>query len=242
MRNDSLMYFRQKNLWQQQIGSKVEVEQKELAYQNSRTTYYSSIVRYKDLKRQLNFTASQSRNNLLISTNLAIEYTIRSEVDGIVYSLSREKGELVGPQTPLAVIGDAQMFILELQVDEYDIMKISKGLRVEVVLDSYKDSVFEAEVTKINPLMNERSKTFLIEAAFLYPPKLLYPNISFEASIVLGSKEKALLIPRNCLVNDSMVIKSNGDTVPVKIGLKDYRKVEILSGITTDEELIDPAQ
>jgi hypothetical protein len=37
-----------------------------------------------------------------------------------------------------------------------------------------------------------------------------------------------------------MVIKSNGDTVQVKTGLKDYRKVEILSGITPDDELIKP--
>ena len=77
MKNDSLIYFRQKSLWQQEIGSKAELEQKELAYQNSRTTYHSSILRYNDLKRQLSFTSSQAKKNLQISSSLKNEFILR---------------------------------------------------------------------------------------------------------------------------------------------------------------------
>ncbi len=242
MKSDSLMYARQKTLWEQQIGSQVEFEQRELQYGNSKTAYYSAIVKYNDLKRQLNFNAAQARKNLSISSTLAGDYVLRSEIDGLVYSLAKTKGEIVGVQTPLAVIGDATSFILEMQVDEYDILKMKKELIVMVTLDSYKGQVFEARVTKINPLMNERSKTFLVEAEFLKQPEILYPNISFEANIVVASKNKAMLIPRNYLLNDSTVIKSNGEKVRVATGLKDYQKVEILSGISATDELLDPAQ
>lgn len=240
MKNDSLMYFRQKNLWQQEIGSRAELEQKELSYQNSKASYYSSLVRYNDLKRQLNFNASQSKKNLLISGKIADDYRLKSEMNGIVYSLNKKKGEIVNTQTPLAVIGDAKKFILELQVDEYDVFKIHLGLLVKVTLDSYKGKVFEAILTKINPLMNERTRTFLVEAKFLNPPNQLYPNISFEANIILATKNKALLVPRNYVLNDSIVFKSNGERVVVKTGLKDYKKIEILSGITAQDELIPP--
>jgi hypothetical protein len=90
--------------------------------------------------------------------------------------------------------------------------------------------------------MNERSKTFLVEATFVKAPEILYPNISFEASIVLKTKAKALLIPRNCLMRDSLVIKGNGDTAVVKTGLKDYQKIEILSGLNSDDEIIIPKE
>jgi multidrug efflux pump subunit AcrA (membrane-fusion protein) len=242
MKNDSALFFKQKALWQQQVGTSVELEQRELVFQNSKTAYYSSQVKLNDLKRQLDFTSSQSKNNLLISTKLENDYTLKSEIDGIVYSISKSKGEIVGVQTPLAVIGDAKNFILEMQVDEFDILKIRKGLIVLVTLDSYKGKVFEASVTKINPLMNERSKTFLVEAEFLKQPLLLYPNITFEANIVLQSKEKALLIPRNFVQNDTLVFKSNGDKVVVKTGLRDYQKIEILSGISAEDELIKPTE
>ncbi len=242
MKNDSSLFFRQKILWQQNIGTKVELEQRDLAYQNSKTAYYSSKVKYEDLKRQLSFNSSQSKKNLLISRKQESDFTLRSEIDGIVYSLLKSRGEIVGLQTPLAVIGDATHFILEMQVDEYDIFKLKHGLLVMISMDSYKGKAFKAKVTKIYPLMNERSKTFLVEAVFTDSPKTLYPNVTFEANIVLRTKDRALLIPRNYLVNDSLVIKANGEKVHVKSGLKDYQKVEILSGITEEDELQKPKE
>lgn len=239
---DSALFFRQKNLWQQQVGTKVDLEQKELAYQNSKNGYFSSQVKYDDLKRQLNFTSLQSKKNYLISSKQESDFTLKSEINGVVYDLLKSKGELVSLQTPLAVLGDGKHFILEMQVDEYDIFKIKKGLTVLITMDSYKGQVFEAIVSKIYPIMNERSKTFLVEAEFNQRPETLYPNVTFEANIVLQSKKNAILIPRNYLVNDSTVIKSNGDKVIVKIGLKNYQKIEILSGITVDDELLKPKE
>jgi multidrug efflux pump subunit AcrA (membrane-fusion protein) len=190
----------------------------------------------------LDFNSDQAKKNVLISDKMENDYTIRSEMDGIVYSLPKYKGEMVGPKTPLAVIGASNRFVLEMQVDEYDILKIKVGLPVLVTMDSYKGKVFDAKVTKVNPLMNERSKTFLVEAEFDQLPEMLYPNISFEANIVLQKKENAILIPRNYIVNDSIVTKANGDKVVVKTGLRDYQKIEILSGITANDELVKPAQ
>jgi HlyD family secretion protein len=242
MKNDSALYFRQKKLWDQQIGSKVELEQKELAYQNSKTSYYSSVVKYEDLIRQLNFTFEQSKKNLEISSKQESDFTLKSEIKGVVYNLLKSKGDLVGLQTPLAVIGANKQFILEMQVDEYDIFKIKIEMLVLVTLDSYKGKVFEAKVTKIYPIMNERSKTFLVEAEFTQAPHTLYPNITFEANIVLQSKNNVIIIPRTYLLNDSIVLKANGDKVVVKTGLKNYQHIEILAGINANDELLKPVQ
>jgi multidrug efflux pump subunit AcrA (membrane-fusion protein) len=240
MKNDSLLFVRQQSLWQQQIGTRIDLEQKELQYQNSKTTYTSSIFKYQDLKRQIDFSSDQSKKNLLISKKLQNDFTIKSEIDGKVYAILKKKGEITNAQTALATIGDDNKFTLEMQVDEYDILKIKKGLPVMVNLESYPGKVFDATVTKINPLMNERSKSFMIEAEFVKKPEQLYSNISFEASIVLETKEKVLLIPRIYLLNDSTVIKANGEKQIIKTGLKDYNKVEVVSGLTATDELLKP--
>ena len=242
LKNDSALYFRQLALWQQQVGSKIELEQRELAYQNSKTSYYSAKVKYQDLKRQLDFSSSQSKKNLLISSKLESDYTLKSEIEGVVYDLLKEKGEQVGLQTPLAIIGNKEHFILEMQVDEYDIFKIQKGLKVLVSMDSYKGQVFEAIVSKIFPIMNERSKTFLVEAEFVQRPETLYPNVTFEANIVLQTKKQSMLIPRNYLINDSLVVKADGQKVVVKTGLRDFQKIEIISGINAEDELLKPTE
>lgn len=240
MADDSLLMVRQQNLWSQQIGTRVELEQRELAYKNSRTAYEASLLRYNDLKRQLNFSSLQSQKNYEISNTLARDYTIRSKVNGRVYSILKETGEIVSPQAPVAVIGDAGSFILELQVDEFDIAKIRPGQKIMVSMDSYKGQVFEAAIQKIDPIMNERSRSFTVEAGFVSKPPALYPNLTAEANIVIQTREKALTIPRNFLTDDNYVITEDKQKRKVVTGLKDYQKVEILSGITANDIILKP--
>ncbi len=240
MLNDSLLLMRQRGLWAQQIGSKVELEQRELAYTSSANNYESAVLRYKDLQKQLKFAAAQSQKLLSISKNIAQDYIIRSQSDGRVYSISKEVGEIVNTQSPVAIIGDAEDFVTELQIDENDIARIKKGQRVLLTLDSYKGQVFEATISKIDPIMNERSRTFTIEADFTQKPPTLYPNLTTEANIVIQSKEKALTIPRAYLLQDSLVILENKEQRRVEIGLKDYQKAEIISGLSANETILKP--
>lgn len=242
MLNDSIMYVRQLNLWNNNIGSKVQLEQAELTYQNSKANFKSSTVRYEDLKRQLDFNSNQANKTLQIYKILEKDFIVKSKIDGVVYKLFKSKGEIVNIQSPIAIVGDANDFVLEMQVDEFDIMKIKEGLPVLVTMDSYKGEVFDAAITKIYPIMNERSKTFTVEATFLQSPEILYPNVTFEANIVLSTKENALLIPRNFVFNDSLVLKSNKEKVIVKTGLKDYKNIEIISGLTQNDEITMPAE
>jgi HlyD family secretion protein len=238
LKTDSSLYVRQLNLFNQNVISKVELEQKELAYQSSQNGLSNALIRYNDLKRQINFSAKQAKNNLALSSKSASDFEIRSDIDGRVYSVLVEKGDLVGPQVPLAVLGSADSFILEMQVDEYDIAKIDLTMRVLVTMDSYKGQVFEAKVTKINPLMNERSKTFIVEATFTKPPKRVFPNTSFEANIVLESKKKVLTIPRSYLLKGDSVQLGNGKKMKVSIGLGDFEFVEILSDLKPEDEIM----
>lgn len=240
MKNDSVMLERQRSLWSQQIGTKNELEQRELALKNSSANYRSALYRFNDVKKQLETTAMQALNNLEISNSQAGDFILKSKYKGRVYSILKEKGELVSPQSPVAVIGDASDFEIQLLVDEYDITRIKSGQKVLIALDSYKGKLFEAKVSKIDPIMNERTRTFKITAEFLLKPEVLYPNLTVEANIIIQSKENALLIPRNYLIGDSLILNEKKEKIRVKTGLMDYNKVEILGGINAGEKIIKP--
>jgi HlyD family secretion protein len=242
MANDSLMLSRKRALWAQQAVTKVELEQSDLTYKNSSNNYRAAVSRYKNLQKQLGFAAAQSHELLSISKTLAQDYTIRSQNAGRVYSIAKEEGEIVNAQNSLATIGDASYFLAELQIDENDIVRITKGLRVLLTLDSYKGQVFEAQVSKIDPLMNERTRTFTIEAEFVKQPPVLYPNLTTEANIIIHAKEKTLTIPRAYVLKDSLVVLENKEQRKITIGLKDYVKVEVLSGLDTNAIIIKPTQ
>ncbi|MEP7195436.1 MAG: efflux RND transporter periplasmic adaptor subunit [Saprospiraceae bacterium] len=238
--NDSILRDRQKALWEQQIGSKVQLEEVELNYTASINNYHAAIFRYNDLQKQLDFAARQSKKQLAISQNIGQDFIVRSQIEGRVYSLTKIAGEIVNAQSPLAVIGDANNFITELQIDENDIIRIKIGQRVLLTMDSYKGQVFEAAVSKIDPIMNERTRTFLIEAEFVQKPTVLYPNLTTEANILIQIKENALTIPRSFLVEDSLVILENKEKRRVQTGLKDYVKIEIINGLTANETILKP--
>ena len=88
--------------------------------------------------------------------------------------------------------------------------------------------------------MNERTKSFTVEAGFVKQPAVLYPNLTAEANIVIRSKQNALTIPRSYLISDSLVLIEKDKKRSVQVGLKDYQKVEIISGITANDFIYKP--
>jgi len=235
MKNDSLLLMRQKNLWSQSIGSSNDLEQKQLAYSNSNTNAKVAKLRYSDLKRQLEFASNQSKTNLKISTSIEDDYIIKAEASGIVYKVLKENGEIANTINPVAIIGDASEFLIELKVDEFDIARIRVGQKVLLTMDSYKGEIFKASVQKIEPLMDESSRSFTVKAYFDTKPPVLYPNLTIEANIIIFTKEKVLTIPRSYLINDSTVMIKKDELRKVVTGLKDYQKVEIKSGLSVND-------
>jgi len=239
--NDALLLERQRNLWSQQIGTYNALEQRELAWKTARNNYEATCLRYAELQRSINFQEKQAFKNVEISRSLASDYTIKSGYNGKVYNVLVEEGEMVNTQQPVAVIGDAASFLLELQVDEYDIGRIKPAQKIIVSMDSYRGQVFEAEVIKVRPLMHDRSKTFTVEARFLQSPPVLYPNLTCEANIIISRKEGALTIPRSWLLEGGFVLLANKEKRKVATGLMDYQKVEITAGLSANDLIIKPA-
>ncbi len=242
MDNDESLLERQKKLWSNEIGTKNDIDQKELAFKNSTAQFNASKLKLNDLKKQIDFQSKQTNKSASISATTLNDFLIKSDINGKVFSINKEVGEMVNTQTPVAIIGDANHFYVEMQVDEYDIAKIQKGQKVMISMDSYKGKVFEAVIDKVYPIMNPKSKSFKVDAAFSIQPENLYPNLSAQANIIIEVKEKAITIPRAYLIDNEYVYLENKEKRKVKVGLMDYEKVEILSGITTSDALVKTIQ
>ena len=242
MENDASLLNRQKKLWDNEIGTKNEVDQKELVYNNSTALYNASKLKLNDLKKQIEFQSKQTNKSAAISATSLNDFLVKSELNGRVYSINKEIGEMVTTQMPVAIIGDAKNFYVELQVDEYDISKLKQGQKTMISMDSYKGKVFEAVIHKIYPIMNPKSKSFKVDALFTQQPENLFPNLSAQANIIIDVKDKVITIPRAYLIDNEFVYLENKEKRKVKVGLMDYEKVAILSGITTSDALIKSIQ
>ena len=102
------------------------------------------------------------------------------------------------------------------------------------------DRAFAATVTRIIPLMDERSRTFTVEARFTEKPPTLYPNLTVEANIELRQKQDAITVPASYIVDGSYVLTSEEERRSVVLGLRDMERVEVLSGIDSTTVIYKP--
>ncbi len=237
---DQSVYNRNKNIKQYNVISEVDYERVELAYKNSKSNYEAAVKQLSQLRIQLKNDQYKNSNNLKISEKAQSDFDVKSAFSGELFDVLVKEGTLITPQMPLAVIGKKNAYLLELDVDEYDMVKVVVGQKVVVTLDSYKGKSFNAKVTKIYPIMDERSRTFKIEAHFDTLPPKLYPNLTAEANIIIQTKKEVLTIPKSYLINDEYVLVNEDEKRKVKIGLNDYQNVEILEGLKAEDKIYKP--
>jgi len=238
-KNDSINYYRQKNLWEQNIGSKVVYDTKKLNYELASNNLNLLQSKYNRTKNELQNAVKQAQNNYRTALITTKDFTVKSKINGKVYALYKESGEIVNNMEPLASIGSANNFIMDMLVDEVDIVRISKNQEVLIHLEAYKGHVFKGKVSKIYPKKDERNQTFKVEAIFNEAPTVLYPGLSGEANIIIAKKDTVLTIPKAYLIDDHWVNTDEGLT-SIEIGLQNMEYIEVLSGLTKDTPIYKP--
>ena len=229
--NDSINYFRNKQLFEKNILTKVELEQSELLYSSSKNNYLSLLNRVRRMETELKTSLKQSKNNYQATLSRSDDAVVRALISGKVYDFYKEKGEFVSVQESVAVLGANNKFVIKMLIDEVDITRIKKGQKIVITLEAYKSKSFEAKVTHITPKMDSRTQTFEIEGVFVDFPPELYMGLTGEGNIIVNEINEAIVIPREYLINDNEVETDKG-IIKVKTGIRSLSHVEITSGLS----------
>ena len=233
-REDSTNYCRWKELWENNIGTRSNLDNALSKYRISLNEMEAAEQRYHSMRNELK-TSKQNAGSRLASARKALnDVYVRSDQDGIVYKALREAGESVTPNEKLVLLGDAAGRVIELNVDQQDIDRIRTGQHVLLQVDAKDSKIHEAIVSFISPVMNETDQTFRVEAQFKELPAQSFIYRSLEANIVVDTRKQALALPRTALASkDSVWVKKDGKQikVPVKVGISTLDYIEILSGI-----------
>lgn len=237
--NDSVNFYRNKLLYEKNILTKVELEQSELVYEASKNNYLALKNKLKRMERELKTSLEQAKNNYDASLSRSEDAVIRALISGKVYDVYKEEGEFVSVQESVAVMGATDKFKLKMLIDEVDITRIKKDQKIIITLEAYKSKSFVAKVTHITPKMESRTQTFEIEGVFIDAPPELYMGLTGEGNIIVKEIDKALVIPREYLINENEVETDNG-IVKVKTGIQSLSHVEIISGLKEGEKIYKP--
>jgi multidrug efflux pump subunit AcrA (membrane-fusion protein) len=193
------------------------------------------------MKNQLYLELKNAENQLGIASDESKQYTIRSQMDGMIFRTSKELGEMIRRGEVIAVVGQKDGFYLELNVDELDVNKVKVGQKVLVKIDAYPDKTFTAKVSQIFPMINKQQQSVKVDAKLDESLPGWFSGLALEANIIIEEKEKAIVIPKSLLLpGDSVLIETENGKQKVKVqrGIETLDEVEIIKGLDSTNRLI----
>lgn len=172
---------------------------------------------------------------------------LEAPMSGIIAKVNIAVGQPVTPDDSLIEIVDLSTIEADARVPEHLASKLKKGLKAHIHMPGFPDKVFEAELAHVGAYADAESGT--IEAAFHVPNEelLLRPGMRAEFSIVTGSRENVMSIPRAAVQGDvasRFVYVKDYDLehafvkVPVVLGEENHEFVEVKKGLLPGDEVV----
>ncbi len=156
LEQDRLAYNRNKQLYEDKVISKAELEQMETKYLASQAQYNAALQNIRSLQAGV-----QSMQTQLSAANKNLgRATITAPMNGVVSMLNVKEGERVVGTAQMAgteMMRVADMSSMEVRVDvgENDIVKVSIGDSADVEVDAYNNRKFKGIVTQIASSTNK---------------------------------------------------------------------------------------
>jgi HlyD family secretion protein len=181
---------------------------------------------------------------------------LRAPVTGMLLKKLVEEGQIVASGisattggTSIAVVADVSKLMVEANIDETDISKVKVGQMVEISLASGSKDRFKGRVDLILPRGEIDSNVIVFKVRIGIEGDIfgrVYAGMTAAVDIRVGEQKGALLVPSEAIRIENggtFVHVPAGDaftSVPVKVGLDNGVKAEILEGLAENAEVLIP--
>jgi multidrug resistance efflux pump len=237
---DSINFARYQRLIKTKAVAQADYDKAQLQYQNDEASVQELEKQLEDLQTNLALNKENAKSQLTIQQQTDQYNSVFAVAPGRVLNVYKKVGDFVKKGEAIATIGTGYL-IIKLQITEDDIDRVKLGQDVLVSLNTEKDTVYKAVISKVYPYFDDVNQSFIAEATFLQLPPVLKSNTQLQANIVVGEKKGALIIPTLYLDKDGMVTLKNGNKrVAVKTGIRNVEWTEILGGLSETDVIVMP--
>jgi len=150
-------------------------------------------------------------------------------ISGLTTHRDASIGQKVNTSSRMFEIINLRNVWLEADIFEKDLTKIKIGQKVKVSVTAYGDEIFTGKIFYIGNTLNKNTKTIKILVEINNQKEKLKPGMFANTFIVIGEKQKALVIPKESILEDE-----NLNIVFVKEDEEFHRHI-VTTGIISDE-------
>ncbi|MCR9181895.1 MAG: efflux RND transporter periplasmic adaptor subunit [Flavobacteriaceae bacterium] len=218
-------YERQQRLWDQQIGSEIQLLQ-------AKTNMEASESAVKQLQSQLGKT------------------TIRAPFSGVIDEIITEQGSVVGPggMALMRLVNLSDMRV-KAAVPENYLQSVAKGDPVKINFPAIQETV-DGKISVVGSFINPTNRTFQVEVEIPNTEQKIKPNLMASLQINDYKNESALAIPSNCIIENAIgetfvyVLKEREGSIAqvertqIETGKKNNGFVEVLNGLSNEDVIV----
>ncbi len=124
---------------------------------------------------------------------------VRAPVAGTIGLRSAERGQIVGPNSRLFLIGDLSSMQVEILLTERNLQYIRQGMAVNLYSDSWTDMIIEGEIARISPFLDSSTLRTQAYIDVSNEEGLLRPGMFVTVDVLYGQSEEAVLIPNSAI-------------------------------------------
>jgi multidrug efflux pump subunit AcrA (membrane-fusion protein) len=235
---DSLNYLRYQKLIPIHAVAQVDYDNARLTYEASSASLNQLQKNLEDLRINLRLNTENTKAQYRIQQQNNSYYTLTGDANGRIENVYKKNGDLIRKGDVIADIG-AGLQVARLLIAEEDIRRVQLGQQVLVSLNTDKDHVLKATVTKIYPSFSSNDQAFIAEATFDPLPASLRNGTQLQSNILIGEDKHALVIPSSCLLpGDSVILAADHRRIPVNTGIRTLEWVQILGGLNADQSIL----
>ncbi|TVQ11774.1 MAG: HlyD family efflux transporter periplasmic adaptor subunit [Balneolaceae bacterium] len=218
------------------------------ATNNYATRAQQAEARMREVEAELNKEENGYRSLMAVLD----QFTIKAPENGMVIYGRDNQGRRRGPGSSIsgwnpvvATLPDLTVMESLTYVNEIDIQKVRRGMKVHIGLDADTDKRLTGEVLSVANIGEQRpnsdAKVFEVVVQINESDTTLRPAMTTSNNIVVNTLENALYIPLEAVhtADDiSFVFKRTGTRTvrqQVKLGLMNENEVTITEGLTEDD-------
>jgi multidrug efflux pump subunit AcrA (membrane-fusion protein) len=234
---DSLNFTRYQRLLPSHAVAQVDYDNARLADQANTSNLIVLQKNLEDLRTNLSLNEENTKAQYRIQQQTNDYYQLQSEANGRILNVYKKNGDLVRKGDLVADLGTG-LLIAKLFIAEEDIRRVVLGQTVLISLNTDKDHLHHATITKIYPSFDTSQQAFIAEAGFDTMPPGLKNATQLQANIILEEKRHVLVIPSACLLpGDSVMLEKDKTRKPVSTGIKTLEWIEITGGLDSNETI-----
>ena len=260
--NDARQAERLKTLFERGLVSATDFENARTTAESSRASVQAAEAQLNLAEAQIATTESQVRLSQaqletyraalrLAETNLG-NTRLLAPFAGYVSQRNLDSGAAVSAQSAgtntasvgILTIQDIQTVKAQIEVPERNIARVKVGSAVRLAVDPYEGETFTGSVARVVHNLDPRTRTMGVEVEIPNRTGRLKPGMFARVEVLVETRQRALTIPAEALrlgeARPSVMLVREGvvETVSVELGAADTRGVEVLKGLSEQDQVI----